>query len=42
MPYNPEVHHRQSIRLRDYDYSRAGVSGVMVIEHLDPVRGQRN
>ena len=24
MAYNPEVHRRQSIRLRDYDYSRAG------------------
>jgi REP element-mobilizing transposase RayT len=25
MPYNPEKHHRRSIRLRDYDYSQAGV-----------------
>ena len=24
-PYNPEKHHRRSIRLRDYDYSQAGV-----------------
>ena len=24
MAYNPEVHRRQSIRLRGYDYSRAG------------------
>lgn len=22
--YNPEIHHRRSIRLRDYDYSQAG------------------
>ena len=24
MPYNPEVHHRRSIRLRGYDYAQAG------------------
>jgi REP element-mobilizing transposase RayT len=24
MPYNPEIHHRHSIRLKDYDYSRSG------------------
>jgi len=30
MPYNPEVHHRQSIRLRDYDYSRAGAYFVTI------------
>jgi putative transposase len=24
MPFNPDIHHRQSIRLRDYDYSWAG------------------
>ena len=24
MSFNPEVHHRRSIRLRDYDYSNAG------------------
>jgi REP element-mobilizing transposase RayT len=24
MSYNPEKHHRQSIRLRNYDYSRSG------------------
>jgi len=24
MSYNPEIHRRRSIRLRDYDYSRAG------------------
>lgn len=23
MGFNPEVHHRRSIRLRDYDYARA-------------------
>ncbi len=30
MAYNPEVHHRQSIRLRDYDYSRAGAYFVTI------------
>ena len=30
MAYNPEVHHRQSIRLRDYDYSHAGAYVVTV------------
>lgn len=30
MPYNPEAHHRQSIRLRDYDYSRAGAYFVTI------------
>ena len=24
MKYNPDVHHRRSIRVKDYDYSRAG------------------
>ena len=24
MTYNPDIHHRHSIRLKDYDYSRAG------------------
>ncbi|MBU4263721.1 MAG: hypothetical protein KKC76_17845 [Proteobacteria bacterium] len=24
MPYNPEIHHRRSIRLKGYDYSQAG------------------
>ena len=24
MTYNPEIHHRQSIRLKDYDYSKEG------------------
>lgn len=30
MTYNPEVHHRQSLRLRDYDYSRAGAYFVTI------------
>lgn len=24
MPYNPDIHHRRSIRLKEYDYSQAG------------------
>jgi len=30
MKFNPEIHHRQSIRLRDYNYSRAGAYFVTV------------
>lgn len=30
MIYNPEVHHRQSIRLRHYDYSHAGAYFVTI------------
>jgi len=30
MRFNPEIHHRQSIRLRDYDYARAGAYFVTV------------
>jgi REP element-mobilizing transposase RayT len=30
MTFNPEVHHRRSIRLRDYDYSRAGTYFVTI------------
>lgn len=38
MKYNPEIHHRRSIRLKDYDYSRAGAYFVTILvrdrEHL--------
>jgi putative transposase len=30
MTYNPETHHRQSIRLRGYDYSQTGAYFVTV------------
>jgi len=30
MTYNPEVHHRRSIRLCDYDYSHAGAYFVTI------------
>ena len=28
--YNPEIHHRRSIRLKDYDYSQAGAYFVTI------------
>ena len=30
MTYNPEIHHRRSVRLKDYDYSQAGAYFVTV------------
>jgi putative transposase len=30
MTYNPEIHHRRSIRLKDYDYSQSGAYFVTV------------
>ena len=33
MKYNPEFHHRRSIRLRDYDYSQPGSYFVTVCTH---------
>jgi REP element-mobilizing transposase RayT len=30
MPYNPAIHHRRSIRLKGYDYSRAGLYFVTI------------
>ena len=30
MKYNPDIHHRCSIRLRNYDYSRAGAYFVTI------------
>lgn len=36
MPYNPTIHHRQSIRLKGFDYSSAGYYFVTIccFEHL--------
>lgn len=31
--FNPDIHHRRSIRLRDYDYARDGVYYVTVCVH---------
>jgi len=30
MPYNPNVHHRRSIRLKGYDYSQEGLYFVTI------------
>ena len=30
MPYDPQKHHRHSIRLKDYDYTRAGLYFVTI------------
>jgi REP element-mobilizing transposase RayT len=31
MPFNPNIHHRHSIRLRGYDYARAGAYFVTIV-----------
>jgi REP element-mobilizing transposase RayT len=33
MPYNPDIHHRQSIRLKNYDYSQAGAYFITICTH---------
>lgn len=33
MTYNPEIHHRRSVRLKDYDYSQTGVYFVTICTH---------
>jgi REP element-mobilizing transposase RayT len=30
MPYNPEIHHRHSIHLKGYDYSKAGLYFITI------------
>ncbi len=30
MQYNPKIHHRRSIRLKDYDYSNEGVYFITI------------
>ncbi|MCI5160099.1 MAG: transposase, partial [Candidatus Electrothrix sp. AUS1_2] len=30
MKYNPDIHHRRSIRLRNYDYTQAGAYFVTI------------
>jgi putative transposase len=30
MPYNPQIHHRQSIRLKGYDYSKTGLYFITI------------
>jgi putative transposase len=31
MPYNPDIHHRRSIRLRGYDYAQRGAYFVTIV-----------
>jgi REP element-mobilizing transposase RayT len=33
MPYNPNIHHRRSIRLRGYDYTQAGAYFITICTH---------
>jgi putative transposase len=33
MSYNPEIHHRRSIRLQGYDYTKAGIYFVTICSH---------
>jgi len=33
MPYDPQVHHRRSIRLKGYDYASAGAYFVTLCTH---------
>jgi putative transposase len=33
MKYNPDLHHRRSIRLRSYDYSKAGAYFITICVH---------
>jgi REP element-mobilizing transposase RayT len=33
LTYNPEIHHRRSIRLREYDYAQAGAYFVTICTH---------
>ena len=41
MKYNPEIHHRRSIRLKGYDYTQPGAYFVtMVTHHRDEIFGE--
>ncbi|MDR2938456.1 MAG: hypothetical protein LBU92_05920, partial [Prevotellaceae bacterium] len=33
MPYNPNIHHRRSIRLKGYDYAQAGLYFLTICVH---------
>lgn len=33
MPYNPNIHHRRSIRLKGYDYAQAGLYFITICCH---------
>lgn len=34
MKYNPEIHHRHSLRLKNYDYSKSGNYFVTIVPAL--------
>ena len=41
MPYNPNIHHRRSIRLPGYDYAQAGLYFVTIcVQHRECLFGQ--
>lgn len=41
MPYDPERHHRRSIRLRNYDYTQAGAYFVTIcVQHRESLFGE--
>ena len=41
MPYDPERHHRRSIRLRNYDYSQAGAYFITIcVQHRECLFGE--
>ncbi|MDR0681152.1 MAG: hypothetical protein LBG15_04780 [Dysgonamonadaceae bacterium] len=41
MPYNPDIHHRRSIRLKGYDYSQAGLYFVTIcVQNKECVFGE--
>ena len=33
MTFNPEIHHRHSVRLKGYDYSQTGVYFITICTH---------
>lgn len=33
MPYNPSIHHRHSLRLKNYDYSQAGAYFITLVTY---------
>ncbi len=41
MSYNPDIHHRRSIRLQGYDYSQAGAYFVTIcVNQRQPLLGE--
>jgi len=41
MPYNPDIHHRRSIRLKDYDYTQNGAYFVTLVTYQrEPLFGK--